>query len=307
MSELRWIDIENLYFKERWSDFIKAAESSMASGWEEQAHWWTMLSHAYAKIGKRVEAKRCLERGVERHPNEPVCHAFLGTWLATESTGHPEIRSEAIRRWKTALDLESKTMFSTFRPLREEITALEKLPISDPYPPVKKRVVSYVSKLKSAGLFENLSVKDVLRMAIEELGASLVQAKGEELESFVILDRSRYRACDWRFSAEDLLTEVAPTLLAHGAIVKSLSESDAAEDGSRTVSFSVGTHQYSCQIEGADELLRAVNKALKAANTPVNFYHMRRSKFDDGYEFLLLRDSEAMILMDEKLVSLDRL
>lgn len=132
------------------------------------------------------------------------------------------------------MELESKAGYSTFRSLGKEIDILLKLKPSENYPPVAASIIQYVSGLKSAGLFENQTVDEVLSLARVEIGAELLRAKGKDRESFVQFDRTRYLWCDWKFSALDLLSEAAEKLEKDGFELKPQSEADPDKSGLRS-------------------------------------------------------------------------
>lgn len=304
MSEYRWMDIEELYDQGRWAQFVRACQQEIDSGWKEQPEWWTMLAFAYDKLSNPSEALRCLETGVARHPKAAVCHAFYGTRLAEESAGKPEMRAKAIRHWRVALELERKEGYSTFNDLQQEIEVLSALKRTEVYPPVSDRVRSYVGKLKAAGLFSDLGVDAVLAMAGQEVGQSLLTAKGKALETFVQLDSTRHLDCDWRFSALNLLKQAAKMLAGDGLTLKTLSETKPDEKGRRKARFVVGSKTLSCDGILADEFLLCLNEILAEIGIPKRFFRMRRSNEDDGYEFLLLTKQEARELRTKKLVDI---
>lgn len=295
------LEVEQLFHHERWAEFVRAARKAMVPGWKEPVHWWTMLARAYRKLGKRPEAKRALETGVERYPRHALCHAFLGTWLARESAGKPEVRKQALRHWRRAVKFDG----DTFAHLGEEAAVLEALPPNAPYPPVKERVLRYVSALKASGLFEDLSVDQVVRQAIDDLGTDVVYEARSDLESFLSLERHRYLESDWRYSARDVLADASKLLEPHEVVLRFEREGVPGRAGNRTVEFTVDGKSHKCKVKGVDDLARALNRRLKASKSRHRLYQMTRSKMDDQYEFLLLRPAEAAALRKRKLIAIE--
>jgi len=298
-------DAEEMYHKEQWAEFIDAAEREIATGWKEPCHWWTMLAHAYRKLGKRAEARKALESGVQRHPDEALPHAFLGTCLAGESAGKPEVRQEAIRLWNLALK-KQEGRHSTFDHLRKEILVLKALPEAEPYPPVSKPVRKYLVDLKECGLFENLTVEEVLSRAIDELGSDVVHDKRRGIrESLLCLDTPRYLFSDWRYAAGELLGDVSRLLAPHRVQLAFERETDPDKDGVRNVTFSIAGESREHTVDAADAVVRAVNERLVVREAPVRFYQMNKNEGSDGYWFLLLRPTEAAAIKQKKLVDID--
>lgn len=89
----RWQEVEAHYHSKRWREFIDPATHDIESGWREPHNWWAMFSKAHEALGDHAAAESALRRGIERHPEEPLCHAFLGTQLARRSVGDAAARS----------------------------------------------------------------------------------------------------------------------------------------------------------------------------------------------------------------------
>ncbi|MCC6740196.1 MAG: hypothetical protein IT452_14210 [Planctomycetia bacterium] len=307
MGMAEWPDGEEFYAREQWSEFISAAETKIAAGWSEPAHWWTMLANAYQRLGRRDDVKRALETGVRRHPTKAVCHAFLGTYLAEESAGKPDLRELAILHWRKAIELERRDGFSTFDHYQKEIDLLLRMASADTYPPVRRSVRDYVAKLKDAGFFREYTESEVLARAQREFGADLLRAKGADLESYAELDPSRHLSCDWRFSALDLLQEASNLVGSRVLGFEKRSEGEPAPDGVRSVTFMAAGAEHTIQGEAADDFLAALNEILRKVGVDSRIYKMSRCEGSDGYEFLVLNSEEAAALQRQRLIRISAL
>jgi hypothetical protein len=259
-----------------------------------------MLSRAYKQLGMRRAAKQALLTGVERHPKEALCHGILGTWLAQESAGRPELRQQAVKHWKLAARFNA----ATWGHLDEEISLLQALAPDDHYPPVPTRVLRYVESLKAIGLFENLTVEQVVKLAIDSLGAESLRERRSRLEGIVSLDRRRYVASDWRYDACDVLEHVALLLEPRGVALVFEDESEIDGRGAREVRFSLAGRSRKIRARGVDELARAINDGLARIKAAHRLYELTRSRRDDHYEFLLLRAGEAAAARRGRLMGL---
>ncbi|GEM_PF-4688597 len=308
----RWQEVEAHYHAKRWREFIDAVTHEVDSGWKEPHNWWAMVSRAHESLGDLAAAEGALRRGIERHPDEPLCYACLGSMLAGRSAGDATTRQEALVHWREALRRQgiphggSGMRESTFSYLREEIPVLEGLALDDRYPPVSPEVEKAVSGLKACGLFEDRTVAEVLWEARRTFGDRIVVRPGRRpYDTFLTMDARRYLGSDWRYAAEDVLADAAALLRPHGVEIEFRSETEPDEEGNRKVAFSMQGIAREATVDSVAALVRVVNGGLTELGAAYRFFQLRQAEQDDQYDFLLLAPSEADAIRNAKLFSID--